>query len=218
MDEKIEPTDAMVDEAANALALETSGTALHLQSDAAKHTYRHRARVALRVVLNHPGAAGPFAADAARPWAPLNEGDPLHVGDEVRQDWYGVTRGGIVGRVDGNGDPWTAEGGYIGPILGGTWYVRRRIPAPTPPAVEVELPTEFGAVILNPRWGVRSYTRAVHLGEGVWAAEVTPGADVYTHLARDLRSATLPDGTRARRAGDHEDGTPRFVKVREGEK
>ena len=47
----------------------------------------------------------------------------------------------------------------------------------------------------------------------MWAAEVTPGADVYTHLARDLRSATLPDGTRARRDGWHEDNTPRFVKV-----
>ena len=55
-------------------------------------------------------------------------------------------------------------------------------------------------------------------GRTVGQAEVTPGADVYTHLARDLRSATLPDGTRASRAGDHEDGTPRFVKVREGEK
>ena len=35
---------------------------------------------------------------------------------------------------------------------------------------------------------------------------------------RDLRSATLPDGTRARRDGEREDGEPRFVKVQEGEK
>ena len=63
MDEKIEPTEAMVNKAANALALETTGTALHLQSDAAKHTYRHRARVALRVVLNHPDAPGLFECD-----------------------------------------------------------------------------------------------------------------------------------------------------------
>lgn len=58
-----------------------------------------------------------------RPWEPLN-GRPPRVGDEVRQEWYGVTRSGTVGRVDGNGDPWTSEGGYIGPILGGTWYTR----------------------------------------------------------------------------------------------
>ena len=49
------------------------------------------------------------------------------------------TRGGIVGHVDGNGDPWTAEGGYIGPIQGGTWYVRRAIQ---------ELPTEDGVEIV----------------------------------------------------------------------
>ena len=88
----------------------------------------------------------------------------------------------------------------------------------TPPAEEVDLPTEFGDVILNPRWGARSYARAVHLGEGVWAAEVTPGADVYTHLAHDLAAFTLPDGTRARRDGKHDDGTPRFIQAQEGEK
>ena len=76
--------------------------------------------------------------DADRPWEPLN-GGPVHVGDEVREEWYGVTRTGVVGRVDGNGDPWTAEGGYIGPILGGTWYVRRPVQ---------ELPEADGAVIV----------------------------------------------------------------------
>ena len=33
-----------------------------------------------------------------------------------------------------------------------------------------------------------------------------------------IAAATLPDGTRARRDGEHEDGEPRFVKVQEGEK
>ena len=99
----------------------------------------------------------------------------------------------------------------------GRLNLTRQAPTP-PPAEEVELPTEFGDVILNPRWGARSYARAVHLGEGVWAAEVTPGADVYTHLARDLCGATLLDGTRARRDGKHEDGTPRFIQAQEGEK
>lgn len=83
----------------------------------------------------------------------------------------------------------------------------------TTPAEEADLPTEFGDVLLDPRWGARSYARALHLGEGVWAAEVTPGADVYTHLTRDLTAFTLPDGTRARRDGKHEDGTPRFIKA-----
>lgn len=90
--------------------------------------------------------------------------------------------------------------------------------ATTPPAVEVEMPTEFGAVILDPIWSTRGYTRAVHLGEGVWAAEITPGADVRTYLLRDLTSATRPDGTRVRRVGERADGAPRFVKVQVGEK
>ena len=64
MDEKkIEPTDAMVDEAANALCLNATGTSLSFQDYADKHTYRHRARVALRVVLNHPDAPGLFECD-----------------------------------------------------------------------------------------------------------------------------------------------------------
>ena len=60
---KGEPTDAMVDEAANALCLNATGTSLSFQDDADKHTYRHRARVALRVVLNHPDAPGLFECD-----------------------------------------------------------------------------------------------------------------------------------------------------------
>ena len=109
-------------------------------------------------------------ADADRPWEPLN-GGPLHVGDEVRQEWYGVTRGGIVGRVDGNGDPWTAEGGYIGPIQGGTWYVRRPVQ---------ELPEEDGAVIVPAdgheyieaaEGGVKYHAREAFLRVGgIWQA------------------------------------------------
>ena len=169
MDEKIEPTEAMVNKAANALALETTGTALHLQSDAANHTYRHRARVALRVVLNHPDAVGPFAAEADRPWEPLD--GPPRVGDEVRQEWYGVTRGGIVGRVDGSGDPWTAEGGYIGPILGGTWYVRRTVkPLPTEPGTVI-VPAEGHEYITATVGGVTYRAReAILIGENQWHA------------------------------------------------
>ena len=58
---KIEPTDAMVDEAANALCLNATGTSLSFQDYADKHTYRHRARVALRVALNRPDMRGLFA-------------------------------------------------------------------------------------------------------------------------------------------------------------
>ena len=59
-----------------------------------------------------------------RPWEPL-DGGPVRVGDEVRQDRRGITRTAVVGRVDGDGDPWTAEGSHIGLLRHGTWYVRR---------------------------------------------------------------------------------------------
>ena len=156
MDKKqIEPTDAMVDEAANALALEVKGTTLHLQSDAAKHAYRCRARVALRVVLNHPDAPGLFADVDDRPWEPLN-GRPVRVGYEVRQERAGITITGVVARVDKDGDPRAADDVLIGLLHHGTWYVRRPVQ---------ELPTEKGAVIV--RKGERIEAR--HAGK-TWVA------------------------------------------------
>lgn len=71
-------------------------------------------------------------------WEPLN-GGRLRVGDEVRQDVGGIARTAVVGRVDADGDPWTAEGVLIGTLGYGTWHVRR-------PARE--LPTEDGAQII----------------------------------------------------------------------
>ena len=66
MDEKkIEPTEEMVDEAANMLSLHATGMSLRFQDGADKHTYRHRARVALRVALNRPAAPGLFADEDA---------------------------------------------------------------------------------------------------------------------------------------------------------
>ena len=77
--------------------------------------------------------------DDDRPWEPLNEDDTVRVGDEVRQELNGVTTIAIVGRVDGEGDPWTTEDRFIGVLDEGTWHVRRTVH---------ELPTEKGAVIV----------------------------------------------------------------------
>ena len=60
----------------------------------------------------------------ARPWEPLNEDDPLNVGDEVRRVHLGFTVTAVVGRTDQEGDPWTAEDAFIGRRSYGTWYVR----------------------------------------------------------------------------------------------
>lgn len=80
-----------------------------------------------------------------RPWEPLN-GGPVRVGDEVRQDLSGLTSTAVVGRVDEDGDPWTAEGRFIGALPGGAWYVRRA--AQTTEEVELPSPPErTGAII-----------------------------------------------------------------------
>ena len=145
---KIEPTDAMVD------AVESARELVALD-----------ARAIMRAALNHPDAAGLFADETpadARPWEPLNEGDSLRVGDEVRQDYSGVTRTAVVGRVGEDGTPWTTERDLIGLLHWGTWYVRRAVQ---------DLPTNPGAVII-PADG-HEYIEATMRGETVRAREAT---------------------------------------------
>ena len=121
MDKKIEPTDAMVEKVA-------LGHKLMSMDD----------RTILRLALNHPDAPGLFADEDDLPWEPLN-GGPVRVGDEVRQDYGGVTHTGVVARVDMGGGLWTTGGGLIGLRDYGTWHVRRVAP---------ELPTKCGTVIV----------------------------------------------------------------------
>ena len=125
-------------------------------------------RAAFDAGREHERTTNP-AADADRPWEPLN-GGPVRVGDEVRRDHRGMTTTAVVGRVDGLGDPWTAEGGLIRVPSSGTWYVRRHVQ---------ELPTEPGAVIV-PAEGC-AHIEASAIG-GVWRAkEAALGADGMWH-------------------------------------
>ena len=111
------------------------------------------------------------AADADRPWYALVRDHPLNVGDEVRRDHCGITRIAVVGRVDGEGDPWTAESDFIGEINDGTWHVRRTIQ---------ELPTEPGTVLeaadgheyITATFDGETYRarEAILLGSGHWQA------------------------------------------------
>lgn len=116
-----------------------------------------------------------------RPWEPLN--GPVRVGDEVRRGHSGLTVTAVVGSVDEDGDPWTAEGALIGVLNLGTWYVRRPVQ---------ELPTEDGAVIV-PEDG-REYieTRAGKKPRRLtWDAEYYVWYDVRgTHLASDITPGT----------------------------
>lgn len=121
MGKKIEPTDRMI------RAVETwSGI---VGTDA---------RAILRAALNHPDAPGLFADEDDRPWEPL-DGGRVHVGDEVRQDLCNVTVIAVVGEVDEEGDPRTAEGRLIGLLSHGTWYRRRAVQElPTKPETVIE--------------------------------------------------------------------------------
>ena len=153
-----------------------------------------------------------------RPWEPLAPGDPLHAGDEVWRWWCGVSTRGIFDVQHPDSQVYTAERGHLGHRAIGTWCVRRRIPAPTPPAGEVDLPDEHPAHITDVETDgghVCAYMALDNSGD--WCGVSTTGL-FLDRRPQDLAAFTLPDGTRARRAGDHEDGTPRFVKVREGEK
>ena len=125
---------------------------------------------------------------ADRPWEPLN--GPVRAGDEVRHELRGVTTTAVVGRVDGEGDPWTAEDRFIGVLDLGTWYVRR--------AVE-ELPTEDGAVIV-PAEGSEfieqvgdcaNYRRLTYdAASGRWI-----GWDMLNHEAEALSPEYITPGT-----------------------
>ena len=151
-----------------------------------------------------------------RPWEPLN--GPVRVGDEVRQEAFGFAVTAVVARMDGRGDPLTAEGAIIGDLRHGTWYVRRTVPAPTPPAEEVELQGEHPAHLLDVE--ITGRAKCVHMEldrYGYWIGVDQEGYPRQWPL-RWIAAFTLPDGTRARRDGEHEDGEPRFVKVQEGEK
>lgn len=136
---KIEPTDAMVDEAANALSIDDYGTGLDRRTDSVQCAYLKLARITLRTALNHPDAAGLFADEDDRPWEPLGESDPARVGDEVKWDYYGLTMTATVARVDKTGSLYTAAGLHVGVRSVGTWHVRRVAP---------ELPTKCGTVIV----------------------------------------------------------------------
>lgn len=127
---KIEPTDAMV-------------KAVAFEIDIAPATIR----AILRAALNHPDAPGLFADEDDRPWEPLN--GPVRVGDEVRQEAFGFAVTAVVARMDGRGDPLTAEGAIIGDLRHGTWYVRRPIQ---------ELPPERDGVVLVAADGHESIT------------------------------------------------------------
>ena len=191
---KIEPTDAMVDWAANILCLDATHTSLRFHAGLAQQAYRKKARAVMRtalsLALNHPDAAGLFAGEDDRPWEPLVRYHPLNVGDEVRQERAGITTTAVVGRVDDGGDPWTdagdpwTDGGaLIGLLRHGTWYVRRPIQG---------LPEADGAVIVPADGREYIETRTGKKSRRLtWDAECLVWYDARgTHLRGDITPDT----------------------------
>ena len=105
------------------------------------------------------------------------------MGDEVRRELNGITATAVVGRVDDDGDPWAAEGAFIGVLEHGTWYVRRPVK---------ELPTEDGAVIVPADGHEYIETRAGKKSRRLtWDAECYVWYDARgTHLAADITHGT----------------------------
>lgn len=183
MGKKIEPTDAMVEAGASYAWEETNPGILGWNSISEHHKggCRRDARAVLAAALNHPDADGLFADGDDRPWEPLN--GPVRVGDEVRRDRYGITSIAVVGRVDRNGDPWSAEGALIGLLYHGIWHVRRPVQ---------ELPEEDGAVIIPAEGHECIETRAGKKPRRLtWDAECYVWYDARgTHLAADITPGT----------------------------
>ena len=132
----------------------------------------------------------------SRPWEPLKKGDPLNVGDEVRQDHGGITATAVVGSVDGGGNPWSANDSFIGWLEAGTWYVRRAVQ---------ELPAEPGTVII-PAEG-HEYVEAAFIGDTYYAREAMLADDLWRAVWRTA------DGVRVRYSVLPEEITPGTWKV-----
>lgn len=135
------------------------------------------------------------------------ENNPPRPGDEL--EWTHTNRDlveirrGILSHIEGGTQVRAREDGLLGYMPVGTWRVRRT-PVPDPAEV-VELPTGFGDVITDVKVAALTFPRMVFDGRR-WCSE---GA---VRGSGAILAFTLPDGTRARRDGEHADGTPRFVK------
>ena len=158
---------------------------------------------------------------------PDTHGAPHHDADRIKQDDFvadvdkdGTIRSGLAHHQDGDGD-WENKDRFI------VTYAARRAdrpdaitvwPAPTPPAEEITLPTEHPAHLTDVE--TEYCARCAYMAldrDGDWCGVDRQGV-LRDWVPRDITAFTLPDGTRARRDGEHADGTPRFVKVREEEK
>ena len=152
--------------------------------------------------------------------APHHDADQIKAGDYVMQvDRGTLVHHGIAHHQDEDGD-WATEGGKFvtAAALADRPDAITVWPAPTPPAEEITLPTEHPAHLTDVEIALGDHFAYMALDcQGLWVG-VDQDGRFRAYRPHALVTFTLPDGTRARRDGEHADGTPRFVKVQEGEK
>lgn len=187
MSEKmILPTDAMV----------AAGHEAGEIMQRAGRSFGSQCRWAIYAALNHPDTRGLFADEDARPWELLD--GPPRVGDKVRVERAGLTTTAVVARVDADGEPWTAEGGFIGALRVGTWYVRRTVKPLPPEPGTVIVPAEGHEYITATVGGMTYRAReAMLIGENQWNAawRSDEGALVYV-AAEQIDAGTWKVGNR----------------------
>ena len=187
--------------------------------------YRDRLLALVEFTANWEPVAAPAEPLARTLLAvPEGHGAPHHDAGKIKAEDYvlqvdkgGFIRAGIAHRQDQDGD-WRTAGGRL--ITNAARRADRPDaltvwPAPTPPAVEVEMPSEHPAHLRDVEgWDGERFAYMALDGGGHWCGVDQDGVARVWPL-RWIAAATLPDGTRARRAGERPDGGPRFVKTQE---
>ena len=177
-EKKTEPTDAMVDEAANAVSMEEMDTPLHLRSDLARQNLRNRARTALSSALNHPDAARLFAFEFVDALRAARE-----QGWDQAVDWIKRDQGGPSGRTTNarNANPHRtipglpAEDGAVIVPADGREFIEAEVAGQTFIAREaVVCESDFGpANVLEGAW--RRADTGARVGGQVSRDFITPG-------------------------------------------
>ena len=183
---------------------------------------RHALRAAFDAGREHERETTPAEPLARTLLAvPDGYGAPHHDADRIKAEDFAMQvdrdgffiRAGIAHRQDQDGD-WRDAGGRV--ITNAAWRADRPDavtvwPAPTPPAEEVQLPGEPRRLTDVALSGGEKIAEAAWTGAVLLYARHPLATNLVVAPADQIEQWTL-DGTRARRDGEREDGTLRFVK------
>ena len=191
---KIEPTDEMVNKAANALSLDATGMSMRHQEYWDARAYRNKARLALHSALNHPDAAGLFEE---------NHTDCAHVDEAARRVEAAREQG------------WDGAAEWVKDEFPGIQWAANALNAANPYRLtrveHVRLPEKYPAHITDVEVSdgeVCDYMALDHSGD--WCG-VSQAGRFCDWRAWGILACTQGE-YRLTRDGCFEDGTPRFRK------